>query len=546
MSRRLKNTRGKRYRKCISQVEIEKHRSEKLLLSKERVRSLIRERQEAEKANVAKSQFLANMSHEIRTPLNGIVGYIELLRELDLTDLQKEYLSKVSFSSHLLLNIIEDILEFSKIEEGKLDIQNSEVNLEQTIFQVMGGLSNEVHRKGLESPIMVHKDLLQPIMLDEARLRQVLVNLVGNAIKFTPKGFISVKAFPLRNERNEFVIRVSDSGVGIPKDKYDEVFQEFTQVDTSDTRRYGGTGLGLSICFKIANAMGGKIRVRSCEGVGTVFDMILPLEFADKKVEEKKFESAFDEAYIYFKNSKIQRNLRLRLNDWGIKAYNDDRSGLFFKLGKKDASRRAFLIDGSIVKEEGVIDLIEKYPDNNYFVFGSPEELSDLKKLVKENVHFQSKPICRINLREILQRPECKKEVSEAFDPKQGLKILVAEDNQINQELVECILTDFGHSVSIAENGMVAWKLARSQKFDLILMDCQMPELDGFDATEKIRSAGKNQETLILAMTANAFRATKERCFEVGMNSFITKPVKPVDLLKEISSLHEILQKGSA
>lgn len=492
--------------------------------------------EEANSANRAKSQFLANMSHEIRTPLNGILGFLEILRNTSLEEHQVKYLDFVDSSSKLLLSIVNDVLEFSKIEEGKLEISPEEMNLEDCLFDVISGLSNEIYKKKLESLVFIDEKFQQDIISDQSRIRQIIVNLIGNSIKFTPSGYISLRVFPLSKQSGEyFVMRVIDTGVGIPKEKLGKVFEDFTQVDVSDTRKYGGSGLGLSICKKISEAMGGGMRVRSLEGVGTIFDVVLPLEFSEDREIEPNLELRKEKAYVYVPEKKLAKNFLKRFQSWGVTTTLDDKSGLFFKLPLAVDEKTIFIIDSKVIAEKALVDLIMNNSTHEILLLAPPSEVGELKEVFGDRVEIICKPVHR---KEMLEKfSVVDDEIVEGLDSSdkvqcEDFKILVAEDNLVNQQLMEALLDDFGFNYKIVANGREAYEATLLESYQLVLMDCQMPEMDGFEATKKIRESDKDLP--ILAMTANAFRSTKEKCFQVGMNSFITKPIKPLDLLKEI------------
>ncbi|MFK8139080.1 MAG: ATP-binding protein [Bdellovibrionales bacterium] len=496
---------------------------------------------DAEKANTAKGQFLANMSHEIRTPLNGVIGFIDLLRKTDLNLDQKTFLDNIDYSGKLLLSIIEDVLEFSKIEEGKLSISEAEMNLDTCVFEILSGLSNEIYKKNLNLSVFIDECFTKNIVSDEGRIRQVLVNLIGNAMKFTPRGYISVKVLPIyTSSGTKAIIRVLDSGVGIPKKKQNSVFETFSQADVSDTRKYGGSGLGLSICKSIAEAMGGRLKLRSREGVGTIFDFIVPFEFAAKSsLEEKKndFSSDYDRAYVYFDSRKMASNTLRRFKSWGVRGIADDKSGLFFKLPNNKNDKSIFIIDSNICTGNEIKELLLKNIHKKIILYCSPEELGNLQNTFEGKLEVLAKPISRTKLLDALREKNKTIAVENQGDlVGKKLRLLVAEDNLMNQQLMEAVLSDFGFDYRIVPNGVEAVSAFKEDRFDLILMDCQMPEMDGFEAVKLIRNSDKDKENPIpiLAMTANAFRTTKENCFEVGMDAFITKPIKPMDLLKEI------------
>lgn len=497
---------------------------------------------EAEYASYAKGQFLANMSHEIRTPLNGIIGFLELIEATNLNDSQRSYIDRIGFSGKLLLGIIEDVLEFSRIEEGKLDITNSAMNLEDCIFEVMSGLSNDIGKRGLDTTLFVHEDFETPIISDEGRIRQILVNLVGNALKFTPSGFVNLRAMPIYKESGNYLsIRVIDSGVGIPKNKTESVFENFTQVDITDKRKYGGTGLGLSICRSIAEAMGGELRCRSLEGQGSIFELYIPLVFAEENSKKPlpDLSSEVNKAFLYFKNNKLSLNTKKRLSSWNLHCIQDDKAGLYFKLASKE--KNVFIIDQSVAEDEDVKSLIAKAKTHKIIIFSMPHKVREFEDLIRENVKVMTKPISRKELlKELSTQPDKAHSLAIEEDVNnRSINILVAEDNEINQQLMEVLLEEYGYKFEIVPDGEKAIEAYKTKSFDLILMDCQMPEKDGFEATIEIRNEEKssNSHIPIVAMTANAFRQTKELCFEVGMDSFLTKPVKPTDLFKELQSI---------
>ena len=508
----------------------------------ERTKEFEKARNEAVEANKAKSQFLANMSHEIRTPLNGMLGFIGLLEKSSLTDVQREQLSTISKSGHLLLDIITDILEFSKIEAGKLQIDSAEFHLKRCVEDILEVMSNQIYEKNLAFPIFLDEAIPRKLLGDEWKIRQVLVNLIGNAIKFTPSGEISVEVHSrgiTPDGRHAVYFEVRDTGVGISEKRIHSIFSAFEQADVSDTRKYGGTGLGLTISQQIVSAMGGHLKVESKEAKGSkfFFEIALPQAGSDsKEVSTRNFKKK-EEVAVLISNRTEQRNLILRLQSWNAICWPVD--SLDRLAWKNDGSvNRNLILDHLFLSNSINADRVKELLSDgvHVIVIAPPKEKALLSEKLKDlKLDIVVKPLKREDLFNTIKN---KTSLSDKMVTQQSFvteehelaraHVLLVEDNLINQQVASAMLKIHGFTVDVASNGKEATEVFDPQKHQLILMDCQMPVMDGFEATQLIRR--KHPSVPIIAMTANAFKETKEMCFEVGMNDFITKPINDEDL----------------
>lgn len=500
--------------------------------------------EELKRLNKAKGEFLANMSHELRTPLNGMIGMLDILKMSHMTSTQKEQFEVIYKSGEFLLSLISDILEFSKIESGKLEIENKPFNLREAIDTVVESLSTVVFARGLDFNIYIDSQIAGSYSGDETRLKQVLVNLIGNAVKFTPTGYVSVIAKVI--QQDSIQIQVIDSGVGIPENKLDSIFGSFTQVDASDSRRYGGSGLGLTISKSIIIAMGGNISVKSEEAKGSEFTICLPLKkLADPLVESQKIQSIKNKTIWTLVESESLSNV---LQSY-LSCIHDEN-----KIKSLQASEKCefneddiFLIEFKYWQKHKA--LIEKMAEKSYTIFITPpQDLESLNQvqldLNLKNTHFLSLPITLGRLISVVSSSAHLDVHEEGLRHQNNhltsalakSKVLVVEDNKVNQVVVTTMLKKLDYEVDVVSDGQQAVDLIEQKaKFDLIFMDCQMPVLNGYEATKAIRKieAARSTYTPIIALTANALRETKEVCFESGMDDFATKPIK-FETLKEV------------
>jgi len=485
-------------------------------------------------AEIAKDEFLANMSHEIRTPLNAILGFVTILQKQIKDEKPLKYLNIIDTSGKSLLTIINDILDFSKIQSGKFTIAPHNVNIIEEMSTATLLFASKAYEKHLIYDVYIDPNMPQTILVDTVRVKQIFSNLLSNAIKFTSKDK-SIKVNVII-ENSRLIISVQDTGIGIAKENLSKVFKAFEQADSSTTRKYGGTGLGLSISYKLAELMNGELSVTSKEGVGSTFTLDIPItiinELPKEYIDSKKLATYTIALLDHYTDSIKLKLIKKYLLDFG--AVNI----LFLNEYQKEGYDLLFFIPDDLYNEE----IVEHKTPSIAILRNSSVRLVDL-----EHIHALYTPFTPSLIIQSILETGLMQKTQEAFIPQIGTQqskvqfkgsILVAEDNETNKMLISVILNNFGLQYKIANNGLEAVSMFKKEKFDLVLMDENMPELNGIGAMKLIKEYEKEKKltfTPIIALTASVLDTDKEKFINAGMDGFVGKPIDNMEMINELS-----------